>query len=221
MTKIPLGGQVLGLAAVVFAVISFVWGDFCGPWQHIQALGNISHHGILVYAAAAIELLGGIAIQSPKTARTGALALAGIFFLLALLWVPRIIAAPIVYDRYANFFEQFSIVSGALMVYATASQNDSARCSKLAHLGYLFFGICLISFTLEQLVYLPGPADFVPKWIPAGQMFWAITTTMALALAAVALLSGRVALLASRLLTIMLIGFGLLAWRPAPRCRCA
>jgi hypothetical protein len=46
-------------------------------------------------------------------------------------------------------------------------------------------------------------------------MFWAITTTVALALAAIALLSGRSALLASRLLTAMLVGFGLLVWLPA------
>jgi hypothetical protein len=46
-------------------------------------------------------------------------------------------------------------------------------------------------------------------------MFWAITTTIALALAAVALLSGRSNLVASRLLTAMLIGFGLLVWLPA------
>jgi hypothetical protein len=47
-------------------------------------------------------------------------------------------------------------------------------------------------------------------------MFWAITTTIALALAAISLLSGHSALLASRLLTGMLIGFGLLVWLPAP-----
>jgi uncharacterized membrane protein YphA (DoxX/SURF4 family) len=47
-------------------------------------------------------------------------------------------------------------------------------------------------------------------------MFWAITTTIAFALAAIALLTGRSALLASRLLTAMLVGFGLLVWLPAP-----
>jgi hypothetical protein len=45
-------------------------------------------------------------------------------------------------------------------------------------------------------------------------MFWAIFTTIALVLAAIALLSRRSALLASRLLTIMMIGFGLLVWLP-------
>lgn len=51
---------------------------------------------------------------------------------------------------------------------------------------------------------------------PSGTNVWAIATTMAFALAAVALLSGQLALLASRLLTIMIAGFGLLVWLPAP-----
>jgi uncharacterized membrane protein YphA (DoxX/SURF4 family) len=74
----------------------------------------------------------------------------------------------------------------------------------------------VLSFTAEQLFYLSGTASFVPKWIPPGQMFWAVLTTVAFALAAVALLSGRAALLASRLLVVMLVGFGLLVWLPAP-----
>jgi uncharacterized membrane protein YphA (DoxX/SURF4 family) len=56
----------------------------------------------------------------------------------------------------------------------------------------------------------------VPKWIPPGQRFWAVTTTIAFALAAIALLSGRMSLLASRLLTAMVIAFQLLVWLPAP-----
>jgi hypothetical protein len=45
-------------------------------------------------------------------------------------------------------------------------------------------------------------------------MFWAITTTGLFALAAVALLANRMALLATRLLTMMLVSFGLLVWVP-------
>ncbi|HKN61544.1 MAG TPA: hypothetical protein VJW93_10225, partial [Candidatus Acidoferrales bacterium] len=97
----------------------------------------------------------------------------------------------------------------------TFSRSDSERSARLARFGYISFGICVISFTLEQLLFLGGTASFVPKWIPPGQMFWAITTTIALGLAAIALLSGRFALLASRLLTAMVIGFGLFVWLPA------
>ena len=78
----------------------------------------------------------------------------------------------------------------------------------------MFFGTCVVSFAVEQLAYLSATAKLVPKWIPPGQLFWAIATTTAFGLAAVALLSGRSARLASRLLTIMLVGFGLLVWLP-------
>lgn len=212
---IRLGRHVFGLAAIAFAVIAFAWHDFNG-WQQIRALGSVPHREVLLYIAAAIELFGGLTIQWPRTARTGALLLGAVYLVFALLWVPLIAAEPLVYDRWGNFFEQFSLVSGALIVYVSFDRDKPDRAAKLARLGYLFFAICVVSFTLEQLFYLSGTASFVPKWIPPGQMFWAVTTTIALALAAVALLAGRSALLTSRLLTAMFIGFGLLVWLPAP-----
>jgi len=215
MIRIYPGRHAYGLAAVAFGVITLVWHDF-NNWQQIRALANVPHREILVYLAAAIELFGGIAIQQPRTARSGAFALGTIYLIFALLWVPHIVATPQIYDRWGNFFEQFSLVSAALIVYASIRQNHSARAARAAQIGYVCFGICVVSFTLEQLLYLSATAEFVPKWIPPGQMFWAITTTIALALAAIALLSGRSALLASRLLTAMLICFGLLVWLPAP-----
>ena len=214
MMQIYLGRHVYGLAAVAFGVIAFAWHDF-NNWQQIRALGSFPHHEILLYMAAAIEILGGVAIQWPRTARTGALALGGIYLVFALLWVPLIAAKPQIYDRWGNFFEQFSLFSGALIVYASFGRGNSERAARAARIGYIFFGICVVSFTMGQLVYLSGTAEFVPKWIPPGQMFWAITTTVAFALAAIALLSGRSALLASRLLTAMIVGFGLLVWLPA------
>lgn len=215
MARIYLGRHVYGLAAVAFGIITFVWHDF-NSWQQIQALGNVPHREILVYIAAAMQIFGGVAIQWPRTARAGAFALGFIYLIFALLWAPRIAAEPRVFDRWGNFFEQFSLVSGALIIYGSLSPSNSQRPATAARLGYAFFGICVVSFTIEQLVYLSGTASFVPKWIPPGQMFWAIATTIAFALAAIALLSARSALLASRLLTAMLIGFGLLVWLPAP-----
>ncbi len=80
-------------------------------------------------------------------------------------------------------------------------------------IGRILLGICAASVTLEQAFYLDATAKFVPKWIPPTQMFWAVTTTVLFALAAVALLTNRT-LLASRLLTLMVVGFGLLVWVP-------
>jgi len=215
MVRPYLGRHVYGLAAVLFGLVALAWHDF-NIWQQIRVLGDLNHRGVPLYIYATVELMGGIAIQWRKTARAGAAILGAISFVFALLWVPFIAAKPQVYDLWGNFFEQFSLVSGALIVYATVDRSDTKQCAMLARIGYFCFGLCVISFTLEQLFYLSGTASFVPKWIPPGQMFWAITTTIAFALAALALFSGVWDLLASRLLTAMIIGFGLLIWLPAP-----
>jgi uncharacterized membrane protein YphA (DoxX/SURF4 family) len=216
MTRLSLGRHVLGVAAVLFGVISLVWHDLGAPWQQIQVLGNMPHREILVYVAAAVEILGGLAIQWSRTARVGAVALGCVFLFFGLMWVPRIFKEPLVYDRWGNFFEQFSIASGAMVAYGLVSGSGSEQAARVGRIGYIFFGICVVSFTLEQLFYLSGTASFVPKWIPPGPMFWAVTTTIAFALAAIALLSGWMALLASRLLTVMIVGFGILVWLPVP-----
>ena len=84
----------------------------------------------------------------------------------------------------------------------------------LNRIGRILLGICTVSFALEQAFYLNPTATLVPKWIPPGQMFWAIATTVLFALAALALLANQKPLLATRLLTAMVLGFGLLVWIP-------
>jgi drug/metabolite transporter superfamily protein YnfA len=93
--------------------------------QQIRALGNVLT-ARLFFIAAAMEIFGGVAIQFPRTARAGAAALGTIYLIFALLWVPHIVATPKIYDRWGNFFEQFSLVSGAMIVYSSVSSNDSA-----------------------------------------------------------------------------------------------
>jgi uncharacterized membrane protein YphA (DoxX/SURF4 family) len=195
--QIQLGRHVFGLTAIGFGVCAIVWHDY-NTWQQMEALRNPS---VLLYVIAAVEILGGVAIQFTRTARAGAAALAIVYFVFALMRLPVFFEKP-AYDQIGNFFEQFSLVSGALIIYGWQ------------RIGYYGFGVSVVSFTLEQLVYLHGTAAFVPKWIPPGQMFWAVTTTIAFALAAIALLTDRAALLAARLTTLMIAGFGFLVWLP-------
>jgi hypothetical protein len=205
--KYSLGRYVYGVAAIGFGICALVWHD-------INTLGNLPRRPIVIYGVAAIEILGGVAVQWPRTTRAGAVALGTIYFAFALLGVPLIIEHPLVYNGYGNFFEQFSLVSGAVILYACSGQIAPARTANFAHIGYYAFGICVVSFTLEQLFYLSATASLVPKWIPPGQMFWAVATTAAFALAAIALLTGLLARLASRLTTVMIVGFELLTWLP-------
>jgi hypothetical protein len=197
-----LGRRVFGVAALAFGLITLAWHD-----------NNDGHRlRYIVYAAAAALIFGGAAMQFRRTAKAGAAVLGAAYLVFVLLCVPGIVAAPHIYNSWGNFFEQFSLVTGAAIVYARLSSAWSPET--LNRTGRILVGICAASFTIEQAVYLSATASLVPKWIPPSQMFWAVTTTVLFALAAVALLANRMALLAVRLLTMMLVSFGLLVWVP-------
>jgi len=197
-----LGRHVFGVAALAFGLITLAWHDYNG-WHQPR---------YLVYAAAVALIFGGAAIHFRRTAKAGAAVLGAVYLVLALQCLPGIVAAPRIYNSWGNFFEQVSLVTGAAIVYARLSSAWSPET--LQRIGRILLGICAASFALEQAVYLDATAHLVPKWLPPSQMFWAIATTVAFALAAVALLTNRMALLATRLLTTMLVLFGLLVWVP-------
>ena len=203
-----LGRHIFGAAALAFGVITLAGHEYNG-W-HLP--------GYIVYPAAAAEIFGGAAIQFRRTAKTGAFILAAVYLAFALRCVAQIFAQPRIYNSWGNFFEQFSLLSGAAIVYAGLSLSLSSSLpwsrETLTRIGCILMGICAASFTLEQAFYLAPTASLVPKWLPPTQMFWAVATTVLFALAAVALLANRMALLATRLLTMMLMIFGLLVWAP-------
>ncbi len=197
-----LGRHVFGVAGLAFGLITLAWHDYNG-WHQPR---------YLVYAAAAALIFGGAAIQFRRTAKAGAAVLGAIYLVFALQCLPAIVAKPRIYNSWGNFFEQFSLVAGAAIVYARLSSAWSPET--LTRIGRNLLGICAASFTFEQVFYLHPTVSLVPKWLPPSQMFWAVPTTAFFALAAVALLTNRTALLAARLLTMMLVLFGLLVWVP-------
>ncbi len=205
--KQNFGRNMYGLAAIAYGIITLLW-------HQIDSLGNFTHPAILIYFAGAAELIGGLAIQWDKTAKLGSVVLFSFYFIFTLYLVPPILKNPLVYFTWGNFFEEYSIAIGSVFVFASTLQNKPETASKIYSAAYKCFGICVISYSLYQLFYLSYTAGLVPKWIPPGQMFWAVATTIAFAVAAYAILSGRLALLASRLLTIMFLGFSLLVWFP-------
>jgi hypothetical protein len=197
-----LGRHVFGVAALAFGLITLAW--------HVY--NDVHLPSYIGYAAAAAQIFGGAAIQFRRTEKTGAVVLGAFYLVFALLCVPPIVATPQIYNSWGNFFEQFSLVTGAALVYARLSSGWSGET--LHRIGRILLGICTASFTLEQAIYLRATASLVPKWLPPSQMFWAVTTTVLFALAAAALLVNRMALLVTRLLTMMLVVFGLLVWVP-------
>jgi hypothetical protein len=146
-----------------------------------------------------------------------------VYLVFSLVCVPGIIAAPTVYERYGSFFEQFAALCGAIALYA-ATEANAARAVAFGRVARLGLGVCTFSFALSQIIHLRVTADLVreqqpgergrPRWIPPNQMFWAVLTTIAFALAGIAILINRQARLAIRLMTLMLALFGVLVWIP-------
>lgn len=197
-----LGRHVFGVAVLAFGLGTLAWHDYDGshPLRYV------------VYAASAALIFGGAAMQFRRTAKTGAAVLGAAYLVFVLLCVPGIVAAPKVYNSWGSFFEQFSLLTAAAIVYARLSSAWPPE--KVNRIGRVLLGICTVSFTLEQAFYLHPTATLVPKWIPPSPMFWAVATTVFFALAAVALLTNQLALLTARLLTLMIVLFGLLVWMP-------
>lgn len=206
-----LGRYVYGGAAILLGLIGFVWKDFATTWQRVAP--TIPHHTALACTAAFFEVAGGAVILLRRSARTGAAILTILYSIFALLWVPMIFEGAGVYGNWGNFFEEFSMVVAGLVLYAAFSPVDSAWARKQALISRLF-GICAISFALVHIVYFSGLPAWIPKWIPPGQKFWAVTTTVCFLLAAAAILSGILAPLAARLLAVEIVGFELLVWAP-------
>ena len=213
-----LGIYVYGGAAIALGLIGLAWGDFATNWQRVEA--DVPFRHVLAYIAAICEVSAGVVVLWWGSERVGAWILTALYSVFTLLWVPKIVAAPQIYDSWGNFFEELSLVVGGLVLCAVLAPGRSLLSRKEALIARVY-GVCALSFGMVHIVYFSGLPAWVPKWIPPGQTFWAAATTVCFLLAAAAILSGIRAALAARLLTAMIVGFELLVWAPkvvaAPR----
>jgi len=213
MKTASYGRIVFGAAAVLFGVIALMWHD-AATWQNLQHIWSLPFGVIMGGCLMTAQIAGGIGIQYGRTARLASVVLCVVYFCFSLACIPDIIAASNIYDRFGgSFFLFFSLLCGAIALYATTEAN-AARAVRFGRVARLGLGVCTISFTLGQILLPRETAQLVPKWIPPNQMFWAILTTVAFGLAAIAILINRQARLAMRLMTLMLALFGAMIWVP-------
>jgi hypothetical protein len=204
---------VFGGSAVLFGIIALMWHD-SDTWQNLHQIWRLPFGTLIGGCLMAALIAGGVGMQYRRTARLASVVLCVVYLCFSLACIPGIIAASNIYDRYGgSLFLFFSLFCGAIALYATTEANAD-RATLFGRLARLGLGVCAISFTLGQALLPRETASLVPKWILPNQMFWAILTTLAFALAAIAILIDRQARLAIRLMTLMLALFGVLVWVP-------
>jgi len=213
MNRALYGRVVFGASAVLFGVIALMWHD-ADTWQNLQHIWSLPFGTIIGGCLMAAQIAGGIGVLYPRTTCLASVVLCIVYLCFSLACIPDVIAASNIYERYGgSFFLFFSLLCGATALYS-ASEANAARAVTFGRLARLGLGVCAISFTLGQILLLRETAQLVPKWTPPNQMFWAILTTVAFGLAAIAILVNRQARLAMRLMTLMLALFGVMVWAP-------
>src|SRR5579863_8552376 len=126
------GRHVYGLAAIGAGLCAVAF-------HNLSALGGLPYRAQLIPVLAGLEILGGVAVLAARTARAGAVAIGLVYLTVALTGVPVIVAHPRVYNGFGNFFEQFSFVAGAAILFACAGPRGQIRPAGVASFGHYAF----------------------------------------------------------------------------------
>jgi hypothetical protein len=202
-----VGRYVFGAAALSLGIAGLVLNDqLISNWQLPGAPA-------FIVVTSVAQIIGGAAMLFRKTTGLGAIILGIVYLVFSLTFVPDIVAEPRVYASWGNVFYQLALVAGAVVAYGLASPSRP-KITNLCRGAVMLFGLCNISFAIEQVEFLARTVSLVPPWIPPNGTFWAIATTIAFGLAGIALVVRYQSLLASRLLALMLGIFGVTIWIP-------
>jgi uncharacterized membrane protein YphA (DoxX/SURF4 family) len=219
---VKLGVIVYGLGSIAAGILDLIWGGFDPAEQPIQAFGDhIPGVRILAYIAAVWLIAGGAAILWRRSARAGAVVLAVMYAIFGVFSFPRFYTAPHYLGHHVGIYlgvlggvcQEIIMIVAAAIVYAWCSARGSLT-PRAARIARWIFGLCVVDFGLAHLTDIPATAAFVPKWIPLGGAFWAVFTGIAFVVAGLAIVTGILDVLATRLLALMLLVFSALALAP-------
>jgi hypothetical protein len=209
--KSALYGRIFfGAASVLYGVVLLIWHDL-GAWEGMP-IPKLPFGDVIADLVAIALILGGVMMMISRTAHHGSILSGFVFIIFSIAALPPVIAHPLSYPPYIGFFEIFSLVWGAVALYAIT--GPVAAAATLGRVTRLLLGVCTVSFATAQMYFLKYTASLVPAWIPPGQMFWAVLTTVAFGLAAIAMLINVKARLALYLTALMIALFGILVWIP-------
>src|ERR1700730_9225542 len=153
------GILVYATGTIAAGIMDFIWGGFDASHQPIQAFGDhIPGREILAYITAVWMIAGGTAILSRRGARAGGAALAVIYFVFAIFWLPRFFTAPhylgfripVFVGVSAGFGIELIAFAGGALIYASLATSSSSW-PRMVLITRWIFGLCSIDFGLNHL----------------------------------------------------------------------
>jgi uncharacterized membrane protein YphA (DoxX/SURF4 family) len=172
-----VGVYVYGMATIAAGIFHLLWGDFDVSHQPIRAFGDhIPGRELFAYITAVWMIAGGAAILWRRTAKAGAAALAVIYFIFAIFWLPRFYTAPHVLGFRIPVYigvlggvgTQLIVVAAGALVYASLSMHSSSWPRTILIARWIF-GLCSVDFGLLHLTGVEDNAVYVPNLDASGR----------------------------------------------------
>jgi len=210
-----VGVWVYGLGTVLTGILDIAWGDFDASHQPIKSLGlSLPVQHLLAYVAGVWLVAAGLAILLRRSARIGAAASAIAYLIFAAFWLARYYTGihtlgwkiNVVLGVTFGVAQQLMLVAPAAIIYVSPASPDSLLQKRAAIAARWMLGLPPVIFGLFHLIGLRVFASIVPHWMSFGY-FWAALTGIAFFLAGCAICSGKMDVLALRLLALMLLLF--------------
>jgi uncharacterized membrane protein len=207
---------------VLTGILNIAWGDFDASHQPIQALGkNFPGEHLLACVAGVWMIAAGLAILWRRSEKIGAAAAGFIYLIFAALCLTRYYAGihtpgwriDVLLGISFVLAQQLMLVAPAGIVYTSTDSPDSLWQRRAAIAARWMLGLPPILFGLFHLIALRIFATIVPQWMGFGY-FWAALTGIAFILSGIAICSGKMDVLALRLLALMLLLFEALVEAP-------
>lgn len=200
-----LGIRLLGFSTLCFGVACFLQRDFTIYWQPVPQ--DFPFRQPLAFASAAALVLSGVGLFFSGTRRIAAIVQVGLFLSYAASWLSRT-------QPWLGIAEHLAIVVGAATIWARLSPEMAGRLRFSPTVARIAYGCCSIVFALAHVVGLDGTARLIPTWMPGDAVFWALFTGLGHLAVAVALITGRMVVLATRLGALMYLCFAAIVWMP-------
>jgi uncharacterized membrane protein len=213
--QMKVGIWFYGLGTALTGILDIAWGQFDASHQPINSLGkDIPGQHILAYVAGAWLVAAGVAILWRRGARFGAAASAIAYLTFVALWLLRYYAGihalgwriDVLFGVSFGLGQQLMLVAPAVILYLFIASTDSPLQARATIAARWMLGLPPILFGLLHLIGIRVFATIVPHWMSFGY-FWVGLTGIAFMLAGIAICSGKMDVLAARLLALMLLLF--------------